>query len=92
MIERGYWGMHCWNTLSVEQQTMLLVEGVLPLGRKMPEGGTCSKPAELEVTTMYDEAPGPRFFCRRCAIEYLEQLPLSAGARRARGRARGRDV
>lgn len=90
MIDRGWYGMACWNALSTEQQLLLLTAGVLPFGRWEPEGGTCTNPAELSIETQYDEAPGPRFYCRRCAIEFLDAVQLSPRARRARARARGR--
>jgi hypothetical protein len=69
---RGYWGMFCWNGLSAEQQDRLIKVGNLPFGFK-PEGD-CPNGAELEITTMYDEAPGPRFYCRACGAEYLAEL------------------
>ena len=70
---RGYWGMPCWNGLSAAQQQRLIEVGNLPIGYR-PEG-ECQNGAELEVTTMYDVAPGPRFFCLSCAVKYLETLP-----------------
>jgi hypothetical protein len=70
---RGWWGMECWNGLSEDQQRRLVEYGNLPIGYQ--PGGTCPNGAELEVTTMYDVAPGPRFYCLGCAIKYLETLP-----------------
>jgi hypothetical protein len=67
--ERGLWGMHCWNGLSAEQQEFLRVEGYLEIGFR-PEG-PCLRGAQVEITTMWDEFPGPRFLCRTCAVEYL---------------------
>lgn len=66
---RGMWNMYCWNGLSPEQQEFLRTEGYLEIGYK-PEG-SCSNPAELEVTTMWDEFPGPRFYCTMCGIKFL---------------------
>jgi hypothetical protein len=63
--------MACWNGLSAEQQTMLIEQGVLSFGRWEPEGGTCERGAEVAVETQDDAAPGARFYCRPCAIEYL---------------------
>lgn len=71
---RGWFGMACWNGLSAEQQQMLIDKGVLYAGRWAPEGGTCDKGAEVEVTTRWDAAPGPRFLCTACAIKYLEEV------------------
>ena len=70
----GYWQMMCWNSLSADQQRILLEVGCLPFGRKRSEGGSCNKPAECEVTTQYDVAPGPRFMCLQCAAEFLSSL------------------
>jgi len=69
---QGWWGMACWNGLSPEQQRRLIEHGSLPWGYT-PEGD-CANGAELEVETMYDEAPGPRFLCRACGLRYLEEL------------------
>ena len=61
--------MYCFNGLSLEQQVRLLEHGNLPWGYE-PEG-LCERPAEVEVTTRWDVAPGPRFYCAACAVEYL---------------------
>jgi hypothetical protein len=68
---RGWYEMACWNGLSTEQQRMLIERGVLPVGHWAPAGGTCSNGAAVAVETNEDEAPGPRFLCRPCAIEWL---------------------
>lgn len=68
---QGYWGMLCWNALSADQQEFLRTKGYLPWGYR-PEG-ECPNGAELEITTMYDEFPGPRFYCRPCAVQWLSQ-------------------
>ena len=70
---RGWWHMTCWNGLSAEQQKRLIEVGNLPLGYE-PEG-VCLNGAEVEVTTTWDWAPGPRFYCLPCATEFLIQLP-----------------
>lgn len=68
---RGWWNMVCWNRLSAEQQERLLTIGNLPLGYA-PGGGTCEQGiAEVEVATIWDVAPGPRFYCLDCALGYL---------------------
>lgn len=72
--QSGYWGMWCFNALSPDQQRMVVEEGYLPIDRKRPEGGTCTHPAELEVETMFDKFPGPRFYCITCAIVYLMEI------------------
>lgn len=74
MSDHGYWNMACWNGLSAEQQTRLIEWGNLPFGF-VPEG-ECNNGAELEITTEYDKAPGPRFYCIPCAIEFLRQLEM----------------
>jgi hypothetical protein len=33
--------------------------------------GPCTSGAEVAIETEHDKAPGPRFYCRACAIEYL---------------------
>lgn len=78
MTEDGWYGMACWNGLSAGQQTLLLETGVLPMGRWVPEGGTCGRPAEVAIETQHDEAPGPRFYCVTCAISFLEGVPHGA--------------
>jgi hypothetical protein len=55
--------------LSREQQRRLLEWGNLPFG--YAEQGECARPAEVAIETPDDVAPGPRFYCRECAIEYL---------------------
>lgn len=75
LTERGaYWGMRCFNSMSKEQQRFLVMEGYVPIGQ-VP-AGTCPNPAELEVTTMYDLMPGPRFYCLACAVEHLRTLDV----------------
>lgn len=64
--------MACWNALSADQQRFLIVEGYLPYGYR-PEGDACPNGAEVEITTMYDETPGPRFYCLPCAIGYVTE-------------------
>lgn len=66
---RGFWGMHCWNGLSVDQQNRLIGHGNLPIGFQ-PEG-ECERPAALCIETIEDEAPGPRFYCVPCAVAFL---------------------
>ena len=66
---RGWYGLHCFNGLSPEQQRFLIDEGYLPLGFKAE--GECDRPATVTIETIDDEAPGPRFMCRQCAIDYL---------------------
>ena len=67
----GWWNMTCWEGLSPAQQHRLITHGNLPFGYT-PEG-TCPNGAEVEVTTVWDEAPGPRFYCRGCAARYLRR-------------------
>ena len=67
--QRGFWGMHCWNALSEEQQEFLRTEGYLPIFTQ-PQG-VCRSGAEVEITTQWDEFPGPRFYCRMCGMRYL---------------------
>jgi hypothetical protein len=64
----GWYQMRCWNGLSQGQQQQLIEQGVLSMGRWVPEGGTCDRPAEVAIETRQDKAPGPRFYCRRCAL------------------------
>lgn len=64
--------MGCWNGLSPAQQTRLIEVGNLPLGYKLGDG-ECPNGAEVAVETETDMAPGPRFYCRPCAIAYLTE-------------------
>lgn len=68
-MTRGWWGLPCWNGLSADQQKRLIEIGGLQIGWQ-PEG-TCQNGAEVAVETMYDSAPGPRFYCRPCGVEYV---------------------
>jgi hypothetical protein len=68
-MTRGWYDMFCWNGLSLDQREFLRTEGYLPFGYR-PEGD-CPNGAELEITTMWDEFPGPRFYCMDCALGYL---------------------
>ena len=72
MSKRGWWGLTCFNGLSREQQHRLVMHGNLPFGYQ-PDGD-CPNGAEVEVTTMHDLRPGPRFYCVGCAVEYLQTL------------------
>jgi len=75
--------MHCFNALSAEQQTRLIEVGNLPLGYTAEEllkelgerlPTACERPASVAIECASDAAPGPRFYCRLCAIAYLEGL------------------
>jgi hypothetical protein len=66
---RGWWNMACWNGLSHAQQRRLIEHGNLPIDYR-PEG-ECQRGAEVCIETQDDAAPGPRFYCRPCAIAYL---------------------
>lgn len=65
--------MACWNGLSERQQAMLIIDGVLAFGHWPAEGGSCERGAEVAIECEWDVAPGPRFYCRPCAVEYLSQ-------------------
>lgn len=73
MNPTGYWQMWCFNALSREQREQVVIQGYLDIGWQ-PEKVECAEAAELEVETVYDAMPGPRFYCIPCAIKYLEQL------------------
>lgn len=66
----GWWGLACWNALSSEQQRQLIEKGYLEIFHA-PEGDGCPNGAEIALERMDDVAPGPRFYCRPCAIAYL---------------------
>jgi hypothetical protein len=68
---RGWWDMACWNGLSTEQQTRLVLVGNLPIDYQ-PEG-ECQAGATCAIETEHDTAPGPRFYCTACAIAYLNE-------------------
>jgi hypothetical protein len=68
---RGWWGLPCFNGLSEAQQKRVVEVGNLEIGYQ-PEG-PCLIGAEIEITTIWDEFPGPRFYCLSCGIEYLTQ-------------------
>jgi hypothetical protein len=78
LAPRGWWDMVCWNGLSAEQQQRLIEVGNLPMGY-LPTG-SCVRGAEVAIETDHDVAPGPRFYCRPCAIDYLrDEGPLGVG-------------
>ena len=64
--------MACFNGLSPLQQQRVVEHGNLPFGYE--PAGTCTNGAEVEVTTMWDRFPGPRFYCLSCAIEFLTSM------------------
>jgi len=67
---RGWFGLSCWNALSTEQQDRLIEHGGLPLG-SLAEGDSCTSGASVAIERQDDTAPGPRFYCRPCAVQYL---------------------
>ena len=73
--QRGWWNMTCFNGLSPHQQKRVVEYGNLVFGYKPM--GECRRPAEVEVTTMWDSFPGPRFYCLSCAIKYLTDMETS---------------
>jgi hypothetical protein len=72
---KGYWDMHCWNALSARQQRELIERGGLDFGFVPEAEDGCPRPASLEITCIDDPAPGPRFYCTPCAIDYLSVRP-----------------
>lgn len=66
------WNMTCFNALDGGLQKRLVYHGNLPMG--WVPSGRCHNPAEVEVTTTWDEMPGPRFYCIGCAITYLTNM------------------
>ena len=77
--DRGpMYNMACWNALSNVQQQRLMEVGNLPWAYE-PEYNECPNSASVEVTTVHDEAPGPRYYCVPCAIKYLQALPQPEG-------------
>jgi hypothetical protein len=73
-MARGWWNMPCWNGLSEAQQTRLIEHGNLPLG--FWDEGECPRGATVAIETEDDTAPGPRFYCYPCAIQYLAEKNL----------------
>lgn len=71
-MTRGWWNMACFEGLSPLQQQRVVEHGNLPFGYQ--PAGKCTNGAEVEVTTMWDAMPGPRFYCRICAIKYLTSM------------------
>jgi hypothetical protein len=68
--KREWWRMACWNGLSEIQQRQLIERGALEFGYE-PEGTACYDGAEVAIEIRGDKAPGPRFYCPLCAIDYL---------------------
>lgn len=64
---RGLWGMTCWNAMSEDHQSQLVITGKF----RGYDGGTCASPAQVGIETEHDVNPGPRFYCTPCAIDYL---------------------
>lgn len=85
--QRGMYGMYCFNGLSDRQKKRLVEWGNLEFGFK-PDG-PCTNPAEIEIITVWDVTPGPRMYCRRCAVEYIYQVDRDeASVRREQERIR----
>jgi hypothetical protein len=72
----GWFGLACWNGLSQAQQVRLIKYGNLEIGYR-PQGD-CPNGAEVEITTVHDGSPGPRFYCLGCGAEYLTELANTA--------------
>jgi len=72
VTSRGWYNMLCFNSLDGALQRRLVYYGNVPMGHA--EDGRCHNPAEVEITTVHDAMPGPRFYCLVCAIEYLVQM------------------
>lgn len=72
VTERGWYNLLCFNSLDGALQRRLVYYGNIPLGS--PADGRCHNPAEVEITTVHDAMPGPRFYCLPCAVEYLTAL------------------
>lgn len=68
--------MACWNGLSIAQQVRLIEHGNLPFGYQ--PAGTCERGASVAIECQQDKAPGPRFYCAPCAIEYLSEVNINA--------------
>jgi len=73
VTERGWYDLGCFNGLTGSDQRRVVYWGNLEIGYDR-NGGRCHNPAEVEVTTVHDAMPGPRFYCLPCAIEYLTAL------------------
>lgn len=71
MPARGWWNLACWNGLSAAQQHELITRGTLEIGYH--PNGECPRGAEMCIETMYDEMPGPRFYCAPCALDYVKE-------------------
>lgn len=67
----GWFGMVCWNGLSAEQQKRLIEVGNLPIDYRKDCNGWCRNGATVAVETQHDQAPGPRMYCRECAVRFL---------------------
>lgn len=75
MTDRGDL-LPCWNALSPDQQHTL-IEGNRGPDIRVPLGdGQCERYAHVLIETVYDEKPGPRFYCLECAIDYLITMYL----------------
>jgi hypothetical protein len=61
--------MPCWNALHPEQQDRLIEIGNLPIN--YVERDPWHTGAEVAIELPDDQAPGPRFYCRPCAISLL---------------------
>lgn len=64
--------MPCWNGLSTRQRDRLIEVGNLPMNYRPL--GACQNGAVVAIETEHDHAPGPRFYCLPCALDYLGAL------------------
>ena len=70
---RGWWGMSCWNRMSLGQADYVRTTGFFVSEYEPWDSPLrCDRPAELAVLTIDDKAGCPRYYCRACAIEYLQ--------------------
>lgn len=68
-------GWLCWNNLSEEDQQRTIITGHPPENVEINPAGRCLDPGAVGTVAIEeagDRAPGPRVYCRRCAVERLE--------------------
>lgn len=75
--------MPCFNGLSDEQQKRVVEWGNLPFAYE-PAGTLCENGAEVGVYLDTDEYPGPRYYCRNCAIDWIRRSAVEADLNRIR--------
>lgn len=69
-------GRLCWMNMSEEDQQNTIITGHPPENVEINPDGRCLEPGSVGTVAIEeagDRAPGPRVYCRQCALDRLWQ-------------------